>query len=118
MAQSENVGDTIQNTDQERTFTTISDEPIRTTGDRQPIPSPKSSQDIARYILGLVKALQEQRIWLQLHWIPGHSGNRGNKTTDQLAKEAVSPREDYNFRRPRLYAPEDYPRENHGRVAT
>jgi hypothetical protein len=82
--------------DQEKTFTVVSDSQtaIRAISN----PTSKSGQEIVRQILQQVKALRKRRIKVRLHWIPGHSGNKGNETADLLAKQAVNAEEHHEFR--------------------
>jgi ribonuclease HI len=64
--------------DQEKIFTIVSDSQsaIRAIAN----PSCKSGQGIVHRILDRVRALQGQRIKVRLYWIPGHSGNAGNRS--------------------------------------
>ena len=48
-------------------------------------------------ILEQGEALKKQQVSLRLCWVPGHADNAGNEAADQLAKRAVSAREDHNL---------------------
>jgi ribonuclease HI len=91
------VDETREGTEQEKILTIVSDSQsaIRAIAN----PSGKSGQGIVRRILDRVKALRERRIKVRLYWIPSHSGNPGNETADQLAKQAVTCEEHHDFRR-------------------
>ena len=63
-------------------------------------PTSTSGQHIVRRILGQVKVLRERSTKVRLLWIPGHSGNKGNETADQLAKQAVNLESQHDYHRP------------------
>jgi ribonuclease HI len=87
--------DTGEGVHGEKTYTIVSDSQsaIQAMGN----PSTRSGQEIVRRILHRLSTLRKRQIKVQLHWIPGHSGNEGNETADLLAKEAVSSEEQHDF---------------------
>ena len=95
--QEEAMDRTFEDTEQEKTFTIISDSQsaIRaiTTA------TCKSGQSIVLHFLDRVRVHQERQIKVRLYWIPGHSDNVGNDTADWLAKQAIHSEEDNDFRR-------------------
>ncbi|KAK8123267.1 hypothetical protein PG999_003185 [Apiospora kogelbergensis] len=54
-------------------------------------PQRQSGQWLLRQIAEQLKALQQQGINVNIHWIPAHTGVPGNEAADQLAKLAAEP---------------------------
>lgn len=84
--------------DETRTYTIVSDSQsaLRAIVKR----AVKSGQTIVRQILDEVQRLKTQHILVRLLWVPGHANNAGNEAADQLAKQAITTREDHDFRTP------------------
>jgi ribonuclease HI len=58
----------------------------------------KSGQTIVNRIFEQVHTLRKQHIQVRLCWVLGHANNEGNEAADQLAKQAVSAKEDHDFK--------------------
>ena len=51
---------------------------------------PRAGQWLARRIYDKVNELQSHKVKVCIHWIPGHTGIKGNEMADMYAKEAAA----------------------------